>query len=133
MLDVLWHAANVGTGRAAALRDPTFGKTGTAQDGRDSVFVGFAGNLVTAVWVGRDDNEPIAGNSGGHLPAQIWNSFMACADIGENDLPYIASGAPAALAPQRSVRETSAARAPVRVHRGGGNKGRKGKRGGKKR
>ena len=29
---------------------PTFGKTGTSQDNRDALFVGFAGNLV----VGRD-------------------------------------------------------------------------------
>ena len=32
MLDLLWAAANEGTGRRAALAVPTFGKTGTTQD-----------------------------------------------------------------------------------------------------
>ena len=57
MLDLLWAAANNGTGRRAALAVPTFGKTGTTQDNRDALFVGFAGNLVVGVWVGRDDNK----------------------------------------------------------------------------
>jgi penicillin-binding protein 1A len=77
MLDLLWEAANVGTGRRAALRLPTFGKTGTSQDGRDALFVGFSGDLLCAIWIGRDDNKPIPGASGGHLPAQLWRSFMS--------------------------------------------------------
>lgn len=81
MLDLLWHSANVGTGRRAVLDQPTFGKTGTTQDGRDALFVGFAGDLVVAVWVGRDDNKPVPGASGGRLPAQIWKSFMEGADV----------------------------------------------------
>lgn len=76
MLDLLWQAANVGTGRQAALAQPTFGKTGTSQDGRDALFIGFAGDLVAGVWVGRDDNDPVRGSSGGKLPAAIWRDFM---------------------------------------------------------
>ncbi|QNE05676.1 transglycosylase domain-containing protein [Croceicoccus marinus] len=87
MLDLLWHAANNGTGRAAALGTPTFGKTGTSQEGRDALFIGFAGDLVTAVWVGRDDNAPVPGNSGGGTPAQIWRNFMRNVDLGEAELP----------------------------------------------
>lgn len=87
MLDLLWHAANNGTGRAAALGTPTFGKTGTSQEGRDALFIGFAGDLVTAVWVGRDDNAPVPGNSGGGLPARIWRDFMRGVDLGEIALP----------------------------------------------
>lgn len=87
MLDLLWHAANNGTGKAAALRTPTFGKTGTSQEGRDALFIGFAGDLVTAVWVGRDDNAPVPGNSGGGLPARIWRDFMRGVDLGEAKLP----------------------------------------------
>ncbi|WP_426266733.1 transglycosylase domain-containing protein [Sphingomonas sp. LHG3443-2] len=78
MLDLLWAAANEGTGRKAALATPTFGKTGTSQDNRDALFVGFAGDLVVGVWVGRDDNKSLGKKvSGGTLPAQIWRSFMA--------------------------------------------------------
>jgi penicillin-binding protein 1A len=80
MLDLLYAAANNGTGRRAALAVPTFGKTGTSQDNRDALFVGFAGNLVVGVWVGRDNDKPLGrAVSGGTVPAQIWRNFMASA------------------------------------------------------
>jgi len=79
MLDLLWAAANTGTGRRAALRIPTFGKTGTTQDNRDALFVGFAGNLVVGVWVGRDENGSLGKISGGTVPARIWRDFMSTA------------------------------------------------------
>ncbi|MFL6751616.1 MAG: transglycosylase domain-containing protein [Sphingomicrobium sp.] len=79
MLDLLYAAANNGTGRRAALAVPTFGKTGTTQENRDALFVGFAGNLVVAVWVGRDDNKSLGKVSGGTIPAEIWRSFMTSA------------------------------------------------------
>ncbi len=76
MLDLLWAAANEGTGRRAALSTPTFGKTGTTQNNRDALFIGFAGNLVVGVWVGRDDNGSLGKITGGSAPAQIWRRFM---------------------------------------------------------
>jgi penicillin-binding protein 1A len=79
MLDLLWSAANRGTGRRAALAVPSFGKTGTSQDNRDAVFVGFAGDLVVGVWVGHDDNKSLGKISGGTAPAQIWRRFMQSA------------------------------------------------------
>ncbi|QDP20085.1 transglycosylase domain-containing protein [Sphingomonas xanthus] len=79
MMELLWAAANEGTGRRAALWLPTFGKTGTTQNNRDALFVGFAGNLVVGVWVGRDDNESLGKISGGTAPAQIWRRFMSSA------------------------------------------------------
>ena len=77
MLDLLYAAANNGTGRRAALAIPTFGKTGTTQENRDAVFIGFAGNLVVGVWVGRDDNKSLGKVSGGTVPADIWRNFMS--------------------------------------------------------
>ena len=80
MLDLLYAAANDGTGRRAVLAVPTFGKTGTSQDNRDALFVGFAGNLVVGVWVGRDDDKPLGSKiSGSTAPAQIWRKFMVSA------------------------------------------------------
>jgi penicillin-binding protein 1A len=79
MLDSLYAAANNGTGRRAALAVPTFGKTGTTQENRDALFIGFAGNLVVGVWVGRDDNKSLGKISGGTVPAEIWRSFMTSA------------------------------------------------------
>ena len=76
--DLLSSAANRGTGSAAALRTRTFGKTGTTQDSRDAIFVGYAGGLVTAVWIGNDDNAPLPGGAaGGGVPARIWRNFMS--------------------------------------------------------
>ncbi|HVF37608.1 MAG TPA: PBP1A family penicillin-binding protein [Sphingomicrobium sp.] len=79
MLELLWAAANEGTGRKAALSTATFGKTGTTQENRDALFVGFAGNLVVGVWVGRDDNGSLGKITGGTAPAQIWRRFMSSA------------------------------------------------------
>lgn len=79
MLDLLYAAANEGTGRRAALAIPTFGKTGTTQENRDALFIGFAGDLVVGVWVGRDDNKSLGRVSGGTVPAEIWHNFMTSA------------------------------------------------------
>ncbi len=86
MLDLLWTATNQGTGRGAALGIPTFGKTGTTQNHRDALFVGFAGGLVTGVWVGNDDDTPMRGVTGGSLPAAIWARFMGSARLRADDL-----------------------------------------------
>lgn len=74
--DVLYAVPQRGTGTAARLPVPTFGKTGTTSDYRDAWFFGFAGDLVVGVWVGNDDNRPMPGVSGGGVPARIWRSFM---------------------------------------------------------
>ena len=79
MQDLLRLAVDQGTGRAARLSVPAYGKTGTTQDNRDALFVGFAGDLVVGVWIGNDDNSPLKGVSGGGLPARIWRDFMASA------------------------------------------------------
>lgn len=89
MLDLLWSAANNGTGKRAALSVPTFGKTGTTQDHHDAIFVGFAGDLVVGVWVGRDDNKSLGNISGGTAPASIWRAFMQPA-LGIDHRPAIA-------------------------------------------
>lgn len=65
-----------GTGTRAKLPVPAFGKTGTTQDSRDAIFVGFAGDLVVGVWVGNDDNSPMKGVLGSTMPAVMWREFM---------------------------------------------------------
>ncbi|PZQ23679.1 MAG: penicillin-binding protein [Sphingopyxis macrogoltabida] len=76
MEQMLRAAVNRGTGRAARLPQANYGKTGTSQDSRDALFVGYAGGLVVGVWIGNDDNSPLAGITGGGLPARIWRDFM---------------------------------------------------------
>lgn len=76
MQDMLRAAVNRGTGRAARLSVANFGKTGTSQDNRDALFIGYTGDLVVGVWVGNDDNTPMQGIRGGGLPARLWRQFM---------------------------------------------------------
>lgn len=73
---LLRAVVNKGTGRGAMLRSANFGKTGTSQENRDALFVGYAGDYVVGVWVGNDDNKPLKGVSGGSIPAKIWRGFM---------------------------------------------------------
>ena len=78
MREMLAAVVQQGTGRAAALEVPAAGKTGTTQDSRDALFIGFTEDLVVGVWVGNDDNSPLGGNvAGGGLPARIWRDFTA--------------------------------------------------------
>ena len=83
-----------GTGRSAAIagRD-TAGKTGTTSDYKDAWFVGYTGGFVTAVWVGKDDNSPMRGVTGGSSPAAIWKAFMEAA-LPRLNAPAIPDGPP---------------------------------------
>jgi penicillin-binding protein 1B len=69
-----------GTGRGAYRYLPkefsVAGKTGTTNDGRDSWFAGFAGDLLAVSWIGRDDNggTGLTGSSGA---LKVWSHFMA--------------------------------------------------------
>jgi len=69
-----------GTGRSVYYSVPKeltlAGKTGTTDDGRDSWFAGFSGDLLAVAWVGRDDNGPtVLTGATGALP--VWSRFMA--------------------------------------------------------
>ncbi|MBP7648866.1 MAG: transglycosylase domain-containing protein [Phenylobacterium sp.] len=78
MRDLLRSATQRGTGIEAAIPG-AFGKTGTTQDYRDALFVGYVGDLVVGVWVGNDDNASMNGVVGGGLPAKIWKEFATYA------------------------------------------------------
>lgn len=69
-----------GTGARAAIpgRDLA-GKTGTTSDYRDAWFAGYTGGVVAVVWLGRDDNRPMTGVTGGGLPADVWRTVMTTA------------------------------------------------------
>ncbi len=74
-----------GTGhRAAAIKRPVAGKTGTTNEMRDAWFVGYVPQLVTGVWVGFDNQSRSLGasGSGGQAAAPIWADYMARAVAG---------------------------------------------------
>jgi penicillin-binding protein 1A len=55
--------------RAAALKIPIAGKTGTSNEGKDTWFVGYTPDYVVGVWIGNDDGEPMAGKETGGTTA----------------------------------------------------------------
>lgn len=83
-----------GTGTAAKVlgREDVGGKTGSTNDHRDAWFSGFGGNLVTTVWVGRDDFRSLGYREyGGKAALPIWIDYMRVAlkdvPIARNDPP----------------------------------------------
>jgi penicillin-binding protein 1B len=78
----MMEAVQGGTGRGVYRYLPgdfaVAGKTGTTNDGRDSWFAGFSGDLVAVTWIGRDDNggTGLTGSSGA---LKLWADFMAVA------------------------------------------------------
>ncbi|MBD8897473.1 penicillin-binding protein 1A [Rhodanobacter sp. DHG33] len=81
-----------GTGFAAKTmnRPDLAGKTGTSNDFRDAWFIGFNGDVSTAVWVGFDNYGPLGHDEFGAKAAlPIWMDYMGDALKGqpENSLP----------------------------------------------
>jgi penicillin-binding protein 1A len=69
----------MGTGYAAKVlnRPDLAGKTGSTNDHRDAWFVGFNGDLSTAVWVGFDDFSSLGkGEFGAKAALPIWVDYM---------------------------------------------------------
>ena len=60
-------------------------KTGTSEDFRDNLTVGWTPHLVTATWVGNADDSPMRGTTGITGAAPIWHAFMQHALAGVAD------------------------------------------------
>jgi penicillin-binding protein 1B len=73
--------------RAAGFTPDAAGKTGTTNDLRDAWFAGFTPELLTVVWVGFDDNQPV-GLSGSQAALPIWTQFMKAALAGRASVPF---------------------------------------------
>jgi penicillin-binding protein 1A len=102
-----------GTGTAAKVlgREDVAGKTGSTNDHRDAWFSGFGGDIVTTVWVGRDDFRSLGYREyGGKAALPIWIDYMRVAledrPIASNDPPEgmvkVAVGAGGQLLPSGS-------------------------------
>jgi penicillin-binding protein 1B len=90
VLNMMRSVINEGT--AAAVRGAGFaldaaGKTGTTNDLRDAWFAGFTPELLTVVWVGLDENQPL-GLSGAQAALPIWTNFMLRALAGHPNLEF---------------------------------------------
>jgi membrane peptidoglycan carboxypeptidase len=94
-IKVLNETVLYGTGTAANIGRPQFGKTGTAMDHSDAWFVGAIPQLAAAVWIGypqaRLPMEPPRSRItvfGGTWPAQIWRLTMLEAARGLPAMPF---------------------------------------------
>jgi penicillin-binding protein 1A len=89
MIDTMFHEVML-SGTGSKVNIPGWevgGKSGTTQDFRDAWFVGFTAKLVTAVWLGNDDNSAMKRVFGSGLPAEIWGKYMKAAHAGMQPAP----------------------------------------------
>lgn len=90
MTGMLSRVVLSGTGRAAQIPGwDVAGKTGTSQDWRDAWFIGYTNRYVGGVWVGNDNDRPMAKVTGGEMSARIWANMVgpASKDIPPEPLP----------------------------------------------
>ncbi|WP_216902878.1 transglycosylase domain-containing protein [Synechococcus sp. CCY 9618] len=79
MQSLLEAVVSGGTGRAADVGPGSWGKTGTTNEGRDLLFVGYVPrrHWVIGIWLGNDDNSPTAASSA--LAASLWGEIVRTA------------------------------------------------------
>ncbi len=88
--DMMRSVINEGTGAPARSLGFTLdaaGKTGTTNDKRDAWFVGFTPELLTVVWIGLDDNQPL-GLTGAQAALPIWAEYMTRALAGRDSVEF---------------------------------------------
>jgi penicillin-binding protein 1A len=78
MTDMLRSVIQDGTGRKAkSILRPVAGKTGTTDEFKDALFVGFSPSITTGVWVGQDAFTTLGkGETGAKAALPIWIDFM---------------------------------------------------------
>ncbi len=89
MQGVVREKGATGYGLASGIPQPIAGKTGTSQDFNDAWFVGFTADLVTAVWVGNDDNTSLGDKQfGATVAGPVWRDYMLAALKNRPVLPF---------------------------------------------
>lgn len=76
--DMLTAVIKEGTGRSAGqLHGAVAGKTGTTDEYRDALFIGYSPTVAAGVWVGNDDATRLGPNeTGARAALPIWLGFM---------------------------------------------------------
>ena len=79
MQQLLRAVVQRGTGQMASLGGQEGGKTGTTNDSRDLLFVGYEPqrHWVVGIWLGNDDNSPSRASSA--LAAGLWSEIIRAA------------------------------------------------------
>ncbi len=83
--DMLLSVIQEGTGKKARIiHRPVAGKTGTTNEFKDALFVGFSPSITTGVWVGQDTFKTLGnGETGAKAALPIWIEFMTGALSGK--------------------------------------------------
>jgi 1A family penicillin-binding protein len=79
-------------GSALTTSRPTAVKTGTTENYRDALTVGYTPSLVIGVWVGNNDNKPMDNIAGSLGAAPIWRTLMQTFLSGTPIEPFIKPG-----------------------------------------
>jgi penicillin-binding protein 1A len=89
MTNMLAGVIQEGTGKKArVLGRPVAGKTGTTNEFKDALFIGFSPSITTGVWVGQDTSEPLGSlETGAKAALPIWIEFMKTA-LSQNPYQY---------------------------------------------
>ncbi|MCK5310575.1 MAG: penicillin-binding protein 1A [Desulfobacteraceae bacterium] len=76
--DMLQGVIREGTGeKANFIKKSIAGKTGTTDDCKDALFIGFSPDIAAGVWVGNDDSTSLGRfQTGAQAALPIWTSFM---------------------------------------------------------
>ena len=79
MVNMLEGVVQEGTGRKARfLKHPVAGKTGTTNEFKDALFVGFSPSIATGVWVGQDVFSSLGEReTGARAALPIWIEVMS--------------------------------------------------------
>lgn len=82
--DNVARTPSFGANSTLRLNRPAAVKTGTTNDFRDNLTIGYTPQIVTGVWIGNADFSPMRDISGVSGAGPIWNEFMTLA---HRDLP----------------------------------------------
>lgn len=79
-----------GTGRRAkSLPGPLAGKTGTTNQYKDALFIGFSPDIAAGIWVGNDNATTLGpAETGGKAALPIWIDFMQTAENHHRELAF---------------------------------------------
>jgi penicillin-binding protein 1A len=78
MTNMMQSVVQEGTAnKAAALKIPIAGKTGTSNEAKDCWFVGFTPDYIIGVWIGNDDSTPLGSHeTGGTTAVPVFVDIM---------------------------------------------------------
>ncbi len=87
MTNMLEAVINEGTGTTARVLNRSIaGKTGTTDDHKDALFIGFSPSVLAGVWIGRDMPAPLGkGETGAKAVLPVWIDFMSKALANKQD------------------------------------------------